>query len=100
MDAIQVEMQKDVRKDEVITFYKIRKDEDLFLTKSGKSRCYHFEKSEKHIILILVFTLRSMKSLPKSLEKPFLISSSTTTPSKLNYYSEKRIFPVDYEIQL
>merc|ERR1712173_429852 len=50
VDAIQVEMQKDVRKDEVITFYKIR----------------------------------SMKSSPKSLEKPFLISSSTTTPSKLD----------------
>merc|ERR1711962_115824 len=33
---------------------------------------------------------RSMKNSPKSLEKPFLISSSTTTPSKLNYYSEKR----------
>ena len=31
VDAIQVEMQKDVRKDEVLTFYKIRKDEDLFL---------------------------------------------------------------------
>ena len=28
VDAIQVEMQKDVRKDEVLTFYKIRKDED------------------------------------------------------------------------
>ena len=36
VDAIQVEMQKDVRKDEVITFYKIRKDEDLFFYKMGK----------------------------------------------------------------
>ena len=95
MDAIQVEMQKDVRKDEVLTFYKIRKDEDLvFLPKSGKTKYYHFEKSEKLIGLILFLTLRSMKNSPKSLEKPFLISSSTTTPSKLNYCSEKRIFLV------
>ena len=36
MDAIQVEMQKDVRKDEVLTFYKIRKDEDLFFYKMGE----------------------------------------------------------------
>ena len=36
MDAIQVEMQKDVRKDKVLTFYKIRKDEDLFFYKMGK----------------------------------------------------------------
>lgn len=28
--------------------------------------------------------------MPKSLEKPFLISSSTTTPSKLDYYSEEK----------
>ena len=94
-------MQKDVRKDEVLTFYKIRKDEDLsFFNKIGKDKVLSFEKSEKHIILILFLTLRSMKNSPKNLEKPFLISSSTTTPSKLNYYSEKRIYPVDYEIQL
>ena len=36
VDAIQVEMQKDVRKDKVLTFYKIRKDEDLFFYKMGK----------------------------------------------------------------
>ena len=66
----------------------------------GKDEVLSFEKSEKLINLILFLTLRSMKSLPKSLEKPFLISSSTTTPSKPDYYSEKRIFPVDYEIQL
>ena len=43
VDAIQVEMQKDVRKDKVLTFYKIRKDEDLsFFNKIRKDEVLSF----------------------------------------------------------